>query len=285
MTMARADIANQVLEGVNYIRFPASVNDVKVISEKIPPWASLGAEMHVYDFKSTQSISSDCLQALSGFAEKLKMAGINLISVNMSETIYREVKRLGLEAGFNRIMNFPQDLQKKKALTETELRRLLFRYLAKGAFMAVEVSLNSTVACDENYSAKPNDVPLEQFDMIAVVPVNTDFLQAEFRLCAQYAVLERLAKAMLGNETNIDRDLVESMALELLNMIYGYAKSNLNEKEGFQLPPVIPRLMRKPDFHRIKRSGSSSITIMPMVTPMGSFYVEVDFGKFASPKA
>jgi len=276
-----AEINSQVLEGVHYIIVPASVADsaLPAWQEKMAQWLALGVETHVLDFKATLQLSPGFYKAVQAFTEKTKAKGINLISINMNETLAKEVKRLGLEASFNRILNFPGDLYRKKPLSENDIRRLLFKHLAQGAFAAVEVALKSTVSCDENYSAKPEEVPLDQFDMITVVNVNNDFMQAEFRLCSSAKVIERLARAMLGGDTTIDQELMESMALELLNMIYGHAKSNLNDKESFRLPAVIPRILRKADFHRIKRSGPAQLTIMPMVTPMGSFYVEVDFGK------
>ncbi len=278
--MAAAESTNQVLEGVNYITLPGSLGEdaVNTLVAKMNGWAELDAEMHVMDFKATLNFTNAFFVAAQAFAEKLKAKNSKLISVNMSEAVAKEVKRLGLEASFNRIQNFPGDLYKKKTLSENDLRRLLFKYLAQAAFAAVETTLQSTVSCDENYSAKAEEVPLNQFDMISAVNVNNDFLQAEFRLCSSSKVLERLARAMLGPDTVIDAELIESMALELLNMIYGHAKSNLNDKESFRLPSVIPRLMRKTEFNRIKRSGAAQLTIMPMVTPMGAFYVEVDFG-------
>jgi CheY-specific phosphatase CheX len=274
------DFTNQVLEGVNYITVPASLGEDVVASMqgKISAWAELPAEMHVLDFKLAPPPPPAFFKAVQSFTDRLKAKNVNLISVNMNETLAKEVKRLGLESSFNRILNFPGDLYKKKALSDTELRRLLFRYLAQAAYAAVETTLQSTVTCDENYSARAEEVPLNQFDMISVININTDFLRAEFRLCSSAKVLERLARAMLGPETTIDNELMESMALELLNMIYGHAKSNLNDKESFRLVSAIPRLLRKNEFHRIKRSSSTQLTIMPMVTPMGSFYVEVDFG-------
>lgn len=275
------DFTNQVLEGVNYVLVPPAVDEASIplLMQKMEQWLGLGAEMHVLDFKSTVQLSHGFYIAVHSFTEKLKVRGLKSLSVNMNESLAKEVKRLGLEASFNRIQNFPGDLYKKKKLNESDVRRLLFRYLAQAAFSAVEVALKSTVSCDENYSAKPEEVPLEQFDMITVVNVHNDFLHAEFRLCSSASVLRKLAAAMLGDETQVDDELMESMALELLNMIYGHAKSNLNDKESFSLPSVIPRLLRKKEFHRIKRSPVPLLTIMPMVTPMGSFYVEVDFGK------
>ena len=268
------------MEGVNYITVPASVTDESVTNlvAKIPAWVKLEATMHVLDFKIAVTVSPSFFKEIHAFSERLKLNNVKVLSVNMSETLVKEVNRLGLESTFNRIVNFPGGLYKKKTLTETESRRLLFRYLAQAAFAAVETTLQSTVSCDENYSARAEEVPLNQFDMVSAINVNNDFLQAEFRLCSSSKVLERLARAMLGPNTLIDLELIESMALELLNMIYGHAKSNLNDKESFRLPSAIPRLLRKPEFSRIKRSAAAQLTIMPMVTPMGSFYVEVDFG-------
>lgn len=278
--MAAGDFFNQVLEGVNYIIVPAAVSEEGLtgLQAKMASWLSLPAEVHVLDFKSSTNLPNGFYESVRVFNEKLRSRDIKLISVNMNEALAKEVKSRGLESAFNRILKFPGDLYEKKTLTETEIRRLLFRYLAQAAFAAVETTLKSTVACDENYSAKAEDVPLNQFDMISCINVSNDFLNAEFRLCTSAKVLERLASAMLGHQSNVDQELMDSMALELLNMIYGHAKSNLNDQESFRLPSAIPRLIRKAEFHRIKRSPSSQLTIMPMVTPMGSFYVEVDFG-------
>lgn len=278
--MASADFTSQVLEGVNYIVAPMAFADQSTPSfvQKAAAWQELAVEMHVIDFKNTRSLPPSFFKAVQTFHDRLKAKNVSLMSVNMSEALFGEVKRLGLESTFNRIVNLSGDLHKKKTLSETDLRRLLFRYLAQGAFAAVETTLHSTCACDENYSAKAEDVPLNQFDFISVINLNTDFLKAELRLSSSAKVLEKLSRAMLGPEPTIDIELVEGMALELLNLIYGHAKSNLNDKEGFRLPSAIPRVLRKAEFQRIKRSPASQLTIMPMVTPMGSFYVEVDFG-------
>lgn len=280
MSLATGDFKNHIMEGVNYITVPSLVTEESMapLQAKIANWEKLVAEMHVLDFKASPTLTPSFFKEIHAFSERLKSKNVKVISVNMSEALAKEVKRLGLESSFNRIVNFPGDLHKKKTLSETETRRLLFRYLAQAAFAAVETTLQSTVSCDENYSARAEEVPLNQFDMVSAINVNNDFLQAEFRLCSSAKVLERLARAMLGPNTLIDLELMESMALELLNMIYGHAKSNLNDKESFRLPSAIPRLLRKPDFPRIKRSPAAQLTIMPMVTPMGSFYVEVDFG-------
>lgn len=275
------------MEDVHYILMPNVLSESAVpeLSAKMSEWETLNVEMHVLDFNATNQWPDSFIKAVQDFAQKIKQKGGQLVSLNMSEALFRKVKAAGAEAAFNRVINLSEDLPgKKKKPSEAETRRLLFRYLAQGAFKAVDVALHSTVSCDENYSAKPDDVPYAKFDVISVIEVNNDFLKADFRLLCSLQVLDKLCRAMHGEDAEVDQDLLESMALELLNMIYGHAKSNLNDKEAFRLPAAIPKLVRRPDFHRLKRSSTPDITVMPVVTPMGSFYVEVDFGPQVSPR-
>jgi hypothetical protein len=141
----------------------------------------------------------------------------------------------------------------------------------------VDVALGSTVSCDENYTVKSDEVPLAKFDLVSAIEVRSDFMNANFRLGATYQVLEKLARAQHGAGADVDKDLLESMTLELLNMVYGFAKAHLNDKESFRLPPAIPKLFKAADIAKLKRAGPADLTIMPVVTPMGSFYVELDY--------
>ncbi len=281
--MIPTKINSQVLEDIHYIMLPAVISESAVgeLGQRFEEWARLKVEMHVFDFNATKQVPDSFVKAVKTFSEKIKAVQVKLVSLNMSDALFRSIKSAGADGVFNRVKNLSEDLsaKKKQQLSPTETRRLLFKYLAHGAFKAVDVALNSTVSCDENYSVKAEEVPLDKFDMISVIEVNNDFMQADFRLISSISVLDKLCRAMHGHDTEVDSELLESMALELLNMIYGHAKSNLNDKEAFRLPPAIPRLVRKAEFHRVKRSPAAQLTIMPVVTPMGSFYVEVDFAK------
>lgn len=276
----RAEISNYVLQGVNFISLPTLLTDpqLAVLNQEIGKWTSLQVDLHVLDFRSTKTVSASTIKVLHKFATHVNASGKNLISAYVSDSVFSAIKVLGLADKFNRILKFPDDLQKKRALGEQELRQLLIKYLAQAARAAVEVSLHSTVTTDETNTKKPADLPLDMFEVIALVTVDTDFLKAEFRLCCKLEVLEKLAAAMMGKDIVLDSALIEGMALELLNIVYGHAKSNLNDKESFRLPSAIPRLLRKADLSRIKRSADAQkIQILTIETPMGAFYIEVDF--------
>lgn len=270
---------SRILQGVHYIKLPPVVTDpmLPALIVSLKQWALMEVKMHVVDFIKLEAAPINFYRALQAFEVQLKMRNLNMLSINMDDTIADFIRSVSLESTFNIARELVVDDPKKK-IPEAKIKKLLFKYLVNAAHEAVQVSLQSTVSVDENYLTKIDSIPLDQIDFISMVTVNSEFLKAEFRLCSSMSVLERFARAMIGKDTKIDADLCESMGQELMNMIYGHAKSNLNENEHFRLPSAIPKSLRKKDFGRVKRSGPAKLTIMPMVTPMGAFYIEVDFG-------
>lgn len=274
MSNSKTVIEGRVLGKVHYINFPPQLStaDLSLLESKLGEWSSLPVELHVLDLKGMTAGHERFFRALKTFRDWLKQT--QLVSINVSEDLFKEIQRLKMENVFNRIRVFPDDLYPKKQVSEADKKRLLIRHLIRSAYSAVEVALRSTVSCDENYLAKFEKVPFEEFDLISVVDVRNEFMTAQIRLCSSITVLKKLALAMVDIK-HIDDAMIESMAMEMLNLIYGGAKSKLNNDEGFKLPSVIPRLLRRPQFSEIKRNPQN-ISILPLVTPLGSFYVEVD---------
>lgn len=275
-------VSSKTLQGVHYIKLPETVTDSSLLEliESFKKFSQMKVDMHVIDFGKLKTAPSGFYRLLQTFEVQLKQINLKMLSINMDDAISDQIHQMSLQATFNQTRELAKADPNKK-FGDEKSKKLLFKYLVNAAYEAVHLTLQSTVTCDENYFSKPETLPLAEIDLVSVVPVNNEFMRAEFRLCSSTAVLERFAHAMLGQDQVVDADLIESMALELLNMIYGHAKSNLNDKEKFRLPSVIPRIVRKKDLGRIKRSTPPDLTVMPMVTPMGSFYIEIDFGNLS----
>ncbi|MGE0526528.1 MAG: chemotaxis protein CheX [Bdellovibrionales bacterium] len=276
-------ISGRVLETINYVNFAdeTALADADLLASKLREWQSLAVEMHVFDLKGVRQAPDMFFRQVRDFVGRIGPA--RLISVHMTDELFTQVARLKLESTFNRVKSL-QEIHTKKQLRPGEIHRLLVRGLIRAAYSAVELALHSTVSCDENYRLKPDQLPLRDFDLISMIDVRTDFTSVQIRFCASTEVLKKLAGAMLGGLTQVDQAMIESLAMELLNMIYGRAKAHLNDHESFQMPSALPRLVRREQFGQIRRSTSAQdISVLPLVTPMGSFYMEVDFGAFAQP--
>lgn len=274
-------VGSRVLQGVHYMKLPETVpvEAITALIDDMRKWAKLEVHMHVMDFNNLKAAPEELLRAIQGFEILLKMKNLNMLSINIDDAIANEIETLRLDSTFGRTLERVKvDSQKLKPFDELKQKKLLLKYLVNAAHEAVQVTLHSTVSVDENYLSKIENVPMGELDIISVVSIKNEFLKAEFRLLTSSQVVRRFAHAMLGKDTPVDAGLIDSMVQELLNMIYGHAKSNLNDNENFRLPSAIPKVLHRKDFGKIKRSGPAKLTILPMVTPMGSFYIEADLG-------
>lgn len=274
------EIGSKTVQGVHYIKFPSQVTDdaIPKLIDDFRQWAKMEVQVHILDFGRLEQATEDFYRAIQGFEVLLRLRNMKMLSINVSDSVNQAIEDLRLESTFNRLQEAERSAPKKKWMTQGALKKMLFRHLVQAAHKSVEVTLHSTVSCDENYLTKVEAIPYDKVDLICVISANNEFLKADFRLLSSFTVLDRFAKTMLGKDVHVDDEMRESMASELLNMIYTQAKSGLNDAEEFNLPGGIPKVIKKPGFGQIKRSGSSNITLMPMVTPMGTFVIEVDFG-------
>lgn len=273
-------IGSKTVQGVHYIKFPVEVTDSAIpkLIEDFRQWSKMDVQVHILDFGRLERATEDFYRAIQGFEVLLKLRNLKMLSINVSDAVNNAIEEMRLESTFNRLQEDERANPKKKWMTQGTLKKMLFKYLVQAAHKSVEVTLHSTVSCDENYLTKVEQIPYDKVDLICVISASNEFLKADFRLLSSFKVLDRFAQTMLGNDVQVDDEMRESMASELLNMIYTQAKSALNDEEEFRLPGCIPKVFRKPAFGQIKRSTSSNITLMPMVTPLGTFVIEVDFG-------
>lgn len=279
----RGEISSYVLQGVNFISLPTQLGDdrLPILSQEIGKWSTLQVELHVLDFRSTRTVSNYSLSVLHDFASQLQSSGKSLISAYMPETIYKEIQGLGLEEKFNRIAKFPDDLKKRKPLaqvqTQEQSREILFRYLMKTCTSIVPAWLRTDVTCSEDPNLTADKVALDQYPVLAQISVTTGSLSANFRLFCPGEALQKLTAAAMGVSAPLDKELIEGMLLELLNIVYGHTKARLNDVEAFGLPPAIPRLIKNSDYGRLKRGASNHLKILKVSTHLGDFYIEVDF--------
>lgn len=273
-------ISSKTVQGIHYIKFPSEVTDsvVPKLIEDFKEWSKMPVQVHVLDFGRLETAGEDFYRAIQGFEVLLKLRNLKMLSINVSEAVNSAIEQMRLESTFNRLQEEERIVPKKKWMTQGALKKMLFKHLVRSAHKSVEVTLQSTVSCDENYLSKVEQIPYDKVDLICVISAKNEFISADFRLLSSFKVLDRFAQQMLGKDVEVDGEMRDSMASELLNMIYTQAKSALNDEEEFRLPGGIPKVFHKPAFGQIKRSKSSDLSLMPMVTPLGTFVIEVDFG-------
>ena len=107
----------------------------------------------------------------------------------------------------------------------------------------------------------------------AVLGINSAVFDGSLIISFSEAVFLKIMGGMLGeNFTTITTDM-EDGAAELLNIIYGSAKSTLN-KSGYALEKAIPSVVRGKGL-TTRTASQEPVVVLPFQTPDGDFYIEI----------
>lgn len=104
-------------------------------------------------------------------------------------------------------------------------------------------------------------------DTLAVVVFESKTVNGFACLCISKEVLLRLGEKMFGEPLSIVSPEIADLATELMNIIYGQVKTELNR---LNLPMAIPRLLAAPELEEILKPELWSI---PFQTDRGNFQI------------
>ena len=115
--------------------------------------------------------------------------------------------------------------------------------------------------------------PRPDFDIAAVIGILSSSFTGTISLCFPKAVFLTIMNNMLGeNNAEITGEL-EDGAGELLNIIFGHAKSVLNA-QGHDIQKAIPTIVRGSGLET-RHLTPSKVVVLPFLTPAGEFDIEI----------
>lgn len=272
---------SNIIENINYVICPSDIDKTGVTNFEAlsKQWLSYTVLTHVLDFRNVKKIHQDFFSITSRFRQELTKKNSRLVSVNMNGEVLSLVTRAGMDKALGYIKDFNKKPVSAPKISEEELRKLLIKTLVQSAYHAMNIMFNSTLAADENYTHNAKEISFDHFSHASSLNIDNAFLKATFRLYFPEKTIVSLSRAFIGGNTNaLDQETIESTATEFLNIIYGRAKSNLNDEHQFQLPPAIPTLCRGQNFSQLRRSDPKNLVYLPLASPFGSFFLEIDFG-------
>ena len=130
-----------------------------------------------------------------------------------------------------------------------------------------------------SFTAKPTRPFLKgagpgiQTDIAAVIGLTSVGFQGSVAICFPKAIFLTVMERMLGEKyTEITTEL-EDGASELLNIIFGQAKRELNSK-GYTIEKAIPTIVRGTNM-AVRHLGPSPTVVVPFETEVGIFHIEI----------
>jgi chemotaxis protein CheX len=110
--------------------------------------------------------------------------------------------------------------------------------------------------------------------IVGLVALNCNQFRGNIALCFNADVFLKIYERMLGEKHETITCEIEDGVAELLNIIYGTAKTVLNREQGLDLKPALPTILTGEKI-TLRRSPDSQVLILPFESDAGLFHVEI----------
>lgn len=267
---------NSVVSTINYVNLPEKLSKehVKEFEKTAAEWLGLPVQIHVFDFKNVVNLHVSFYPKVIAFKKQLESQGkAKLISINIREEVLTRLKNAGMDGAIGYVKNLKLENQKPFKDKPDEVKKWLKQYLIEASRNAIETMYRTTLTGDDKFQGKIQTLPPEDFFKVAKMQSVGPVLNLTFRIYFGKPTLEAFAQVLFPG--NNEPDVLDSMTTELLNMTYTAAKSKLNDDRGYQMPSSLPELVEAKN--AIKDHGAGEAIVIPLSTPLGKYYLEVEF--------
>ncbi|MBX7231826.1 MAG: chemotaxis protein CheX [Bdellovibrionales bacterium] len=228
------------------------------------------------DYKNVVSISREFYQSLLHLKSNLKKDQKHLHALNLSMELLKQIKADGIESAFHLIKSLDSLIAEEKSLAKKN--NTLNVDFINPFLLATKKTLE--VQCKTKVKILKPFLKKDQISNVAIASV-LSLISNEFSgsivLSFTKESFLKIYKNMFSEEHKELTAELEDAAAELLNIIYGLAKIDLNTK-GFNFQKALPTIL-KGEKISIRQSGLEPVVIVPFETDAGPLHLEIEFNK------
>lgn len=248
----------------------------KDFSSQEKKWLSTKSVYVVMDLEKTKILSKEFYHEIIQLKKILKKDGKILCSINLSPMLRRQVKKDGFDQLLSPVNSIAEILAHDAANTKIT-NRVDVNYL--NPFLTATLK-TLDIQCNTKGKALKPYLKIEQLPNIAitgVVSLISKGFSGSIALCFQQKVFLKIYENMFSERHDSITTEVQDAASELLNIIYGVAKGELNGK-GYDFPQVLPMVLTGEKI-RVHQSGLGPAIVVPFETDAGEMHVEIELNK------
>lgn len=257
----------------------------KEIAETSATWIASPATHIVLDCSRVLNIDKSFYKSVVQLKSALKSASKSLYTLGLNETNWKKLKAEGMEAAFNPVKTMDEVLQDAKpkpqassgagSSGETKSSGLNMDFIQPfliATKKTFETQIQTTI---KPLTPSLKTATMPGVDIASVLTLVSNGVSGSFVLCFSEEVFLKVYGSMVGETIDKITPEVEDAASEIVNIIYGLAKVELNIK-GYTFQKAFPTVLRGEKIS-IRQSGSRPAVIMPFETGLGRFHIEIEF--------
>lgn len=259
-------------DGIHLIQCPPIVESKgSEMEAAVKTWLLAAAPVHVLDFKSTMQISQSAYRYFVLYNQALKSNGKNLYCVNLDQKLLGQLRADGLTSVFVPVATL-EEAKRRSAPARPAVDVEFINPFIMATKKVIETQAQTPLAPGKAYLRKPSErIPME---IAGVIGLSCTEFKGSISICFRAEVFLKIYENMVGEKHDQITGEIEDAAGELLNIIFGQAKTVLNDQKGYTLEKALPTILvgEKLKLHHQSRAPA---IVLPFESPAGAFHLEI----------
>lgn len=268
-----SEYATTETEGLITIKLPEIVDGKEgtPLEALIKSWLLSPAKGHVLDFSAVTEFRQTSYRLFVLYNQSLKGAGKSLFAIGIPTKIASQIRAEGLQSVFIQVANL--DEAKKKSGGERVVLDVEFiNPFIVATRTVLETQAQTKLAPGKAYLKKGGEqIPMEIAGVLSLV--SKDF-RGSISLCFRAEVFLKVYENMVGEKHPAITSELEDAAGELLNIIFGQAKTVLNDQKGYALEKALPTILVGERL-KLRHQSRNPAIVIPFDSAAGTFHVEI----------
>jgi chemotaxis protein CheX len=240
--------------------------------ELCPAWNENPPPLLVLDLSDTQEMDPGFVRTVVQLAQTLKKGGGQLASANAGREVLTEIKNGGLVASFGLKDSVSQALAGAGLPTRPTIDVTFVNPFITATANTLRIQANTEIRIGKPY-LKSAETKLDA-DIAGVLSLTSNSFNGSIALCFPKRVFLGIYGAMTGESPADITPEIEDAAGELLNIIFGQAKVELNQAGNHQIQKAIPAVVRGKELS-VRHLSRSAAIILPFEASAGPFHLEM----------
>lgn len=270
----KAKVSDEILT----ISLPEELTEdgVADFKRQINGWLLNPVDAFVLDFKDTKKIDRSFYQIFLQLRSILKSNEKMVYSINLDPGILKKIKSDGMGSALSPVDSL--EVAKERISRPSTSKKTIDLDFVKPFLVGVKSTFD--VRCKTPVQPlKPyiKTGPIEGVAIASTLSLTSSSVQGMLTLSFPESVFLKVYENMFDKKQESITGETEGVAAELLNIIYGAAKVELN-KNGYSFPKALPAVLRGQSLV-VKQTSRVSPIVIPFEGAGGIIYLEIEFEK------
>jgi chemotaxis protein CheX len=247
-------------------------------NEQMNNWLLQPAEIYIFDFAGHDKLSPRAYRPIIVLNQVLTKNQRHLACLGFSQLLVNQLVADGVCGAFcpvGSVAEAKAKFGKPDASIDTRFIK---------PFVDATVKTLSVQASTQSHPGKPFVLDRTAadgglgIDIAGVISLTSDTLKGNITIGFPAAVFLKIYENMFGEKVTALTPEIQDAAGEILNIIYGSAKTELNATQGCGFKPALPTVLTGEKLN-IRQSPLNPTIVLPFETLAGPFQIEVTVEK------